>query len=254
MNGVSEVFSTILLTSIFLALVFILLPFSYYTIMGSVAKTEYEYVKHGFYSIAAYFPMIATGGEYSIDFPSQYTSRGYIEIGRIDIYLNSSSQPTLSFSCTALTQGANVGGAPRGLLYGVDTHIVNDSRMIPRIYEYRDGNGLMIITLDTCRLLLDVNTIPTGNYSGYYYILTYYNLTINFRGSGSLRIEPVRTYTAYSNIGGNLWNITIVVSDYILGKSSSYNVIDLVKTGFGKEYAGIPFSLTIVVEELVVEV
>jgi hypothetical protein len=254
MNGVSEVFSTILLASIFLALVFILLPFSYYTVMGGVAKTEYEYVKHGFYSIATNFPVITTGGSYSIDFPSQYTSRGYINAGRIDIYLNSSSQPVLSFPCMALTQGASVGGAPRGLLYGVDTYIVNDSRIIPRIYEYRDSSGLMIVTLDTCRLLLDVNTIPTGNYSGYYYILTYYNLTISFRGTGSLRIEPTGVYTKYSNIGGNLWNITIVVSDYILGKSFSYSVIDLVKTGFGKEYAGIPFSLTVVVEELAVEV
>ncbi|ADV64602.1 hypothetical protein [Desulfurococcus mucosus] len=257
MKGVSETFSTLILVGVFTALALALIPYSYFATMSSLQKTEYEYVKHVFKSMAAYFPNIVLAGEYAASIPAQHTSIGYTQAGRIEVYLNSSSTPVVVLNCAALTLGAGIPGAPVGLVYGVGEYLVGDVRFVPRVYEYRsESSGLMTTSFDVCRMLLSVDVVLKGDLQGYYYVLQLYNLTVHLAGGNghSLRITPTGLRHVYSNIAANLWNITIVVYDYIVGVRRSYGVADLVKAGFGEAYAGVPFSVDIVVEDVVVEV
>jgi len=256
MKGVSETFSTILLASVFIAMIAILIPYSYTTLTLSTQRTEYEYVKQVFQGFASQFPLIATGGVYEATLPGYYTSRGYSLAGRIEVYLNSSSTPNITLTCTAVTSGVNIPGEPRGVIFGSADYIVNDTRLIPRILERRVENGLVIF-LDTCRLLVSADTVPSGSYTGYYYTLLFYNLSIT--GASNSRNHILVTPTGspriiYSDVSGRLWNMTIVVHDYLTGTTRQYSLIDVIYTAFGGYYAGTPFSIKMLITDLTMEV
>jgi len=256
MKGASETFSTILLTSVFIAMIAILIPYSYTTLTLNTQRTEYEYVKQVFQGVASQFPLIAIGGVYEATLPGYYTSRGYSLAGRIEVYLNSSSTPNITLTCTAVTSGVNIPGEPRGVIFGSADYIVNDTRLIPRILERRAENGL-VISLDTCRLLVSADTVPSGNYTGYYYTLLFYNLSIT--GTSNSRNHVLVTPTGspriiYSDVSGKLWNMTIVVHDYLTGTTRQYSLIDVIYTAFGGYYAGTPFSIKVLVTDLTMEV
>jgi len=259
MKGVSETFSTILLTSVFIAMIAVLIPYSYTTLTLNTQKIEYEYVKQVFQGIASQFPLIATGGVYEATLPGYYTSRGYSPVGKIEVFLNSSSTPVTTLTCTAVTSGVNIPGEPRGVIFGTADYITNDTRLIPRILERRVENGL-VISLDTCRLLVSADTVPNGNYTGYYYTLLFYNLSVTRTGNSRNHVLVTPTGSpriVYPDVSGglwNLWNITIVVHDYLTGSTRQYGLIDIVYTVFGGYYAGAPFSIKILVTDLTVEV
>lgn len=256
MRSISEVYPTIIVVSALLALTLTVLPLGYAMLTASMQRSEYEYVKQVFKSIASSFPNIIAVGEYSAVIPSHYTSLGYGRAGVIEVYLNGSSTPALIFNCTALTLGASVSN-PEGLVYGSGYYLVNDSRFIPRVYEYRDrSSSLMITELDACRLLVDASVVLTGNLTGYYYILTYYNITVaGFKGTGgSIRVTPTSIRHVYTNINASLWDLKITFIDEVLKSRVTYGVVNLTEVGLVGRCTGVPFSLDIIVVDLLVEV
>lgn len=58
----------------------------------------------------------------------------------------------------------------------------------------------------------------------------------------------------YTNINASLWDLKITFIDEVLKSRVTYGVVNLTEVGLGGRCTGVPFSLDIIVVDLLVEV
>ncbi len=219
MKSVSETFSTVLITSVLLALLGVLSFYTFVSMAGFNTTTEYMYYRQAFLSIGNSLVIPIMGGSYEISIPMHQQSIGYGRVGSISIFFNNSQVPAHYFECTGLISGIRGFSRPNATIYGGNEHVVNDLRLVPRVLESY-GQGEARLYLDTCRLLVDSEV--TGGLTGviFFYRISYYNLTIKLeyrdRPRGVVRVSMMGSPLTFS---GYALNMSISFTDTILGRT-----------------------------------
>jgi len=251
---ISEVTSTIIVMSIITGLILALIPYIYGLTIAQNNAVEYTYLRQVFLEIANALPLVTNGAEYTVLVPSNYATLGYMNIGSIILFTNSSTTPDLMINCTALSSTGALSITGKNQVYGVEDAVVNDTRLIPAVYEKRT-NGSSYLLLDTCRVYLDIEVTEDKGGRMYYYRFIFYNLTVSLSGNESHMVK-VRLLGSPVIIqrGDLLYNLTIQVNDYTSGSTRIYGPLNLTSIILGTPLAGIPCKLDIYISNVIMEV
>lgn len=219
MKSVSETFSTVLITSVLLALLGVLSFYTFVSMAGFNTTTEYMYYRQAFLSIGNSLVIPMMGGSYEISIPMYQQSTGYGKVGSISIFFNNSQIPAHYFECTGLISGIRGFSRPNATIYGRNEHVVTDPRLIPRVLEtYSQGETRLY--LDTCRLLVDSEVTRGLTGVTFFYRISYYNLTVRLeykdRPRGVVRVSMTGSPLTFS---GYALNMSITFTDMALGKT-----------------------------------
>lgn len=219
MKVVSETFSTVLITSVLLALLAILSFYTFVSMAGFNTATEYMYYRQAFLSIGNSIVIPLMGGSYEISIPMHQQSIGYNKVGSISIFFNNSHTPKYYFECTGLISGVRGFSRPNATVYGGNDYIVNNLRLVPRVLETY-GQGETKLYLDTCRLLIDSEITRGLTGVTFFYRISYYNLSVKLeyrdRPRGVMKVSMSGSPTTFS---GYALNMSINFTDSIIGKT-----------------------------------
>ncbi|MEM1636007.1 MAG: hypothetical protein QXP68_07435 [Thermosphaera sp.] len=218
MKLVSETFSTVLITSVLLALLGVLSFYTFISMAGFNTTTEYLYYRQAFLSIGNSLVIPMMGGSYEISIPMHQQSIGYSKVGEIIFYFNNSATPSQILECIGLVSGVRGYSRSNSTIYGSNSYIVNDSRLIARVLEtYNSGESRLY--LDTCRLWVESEVTRSSSGILFFYRIFYYNLTVKMqygeRARGLIRVSMTGSPITYY---GYAQNMTIRFSDRIHGR------------------------------------
>ena len=249
MRAVSETFSTVLITSVLLALLGVLSFYTFVSMAGFNTTTEYAYYRQAFLSIGNSLMIPIMGGSYEISVPTHQQSIGYSRIGSISIFLNNTSIPEYYFECTGLISGVRGLSRPNATVYGGNEYIVNDLRLVPRVLETY-GQGETKLYLDTCRLLVDSEVARGLTGVTFFYRISYYNLSVKLeyrdRPRGIVKVSMSGSPAIFS---GYALNMSIIFTDSIIGRTLTATPRNL-----SSIQPGIPLVYIITVYNVEVEV
>lgn len=176
-------------------------------------KSEFEYIRQAFLTTAQNIPYLirplAGGGEYLVSLPSVRTGIGWMNYGYIRFYINDTN--AISFNCRSLYSKIDLAIITTNhTIYGVDTIVVNDTRLLPRLREYY-ANGSTYLELDTCRLAVFIDKVGELGRVVYYVRIIYVDLEpiirTNLLGGVNtlkLRIRGTPQIYRYDNVYGLL--------------------------------------------------
>ncbi|AFK51647.1 hypothetical protein TCELL_1224 [Thermogladius calderae 1633] len=245
MNGVSEVFATVIMTGVLLALLSIVLGYSYLTGFGNVYRAEYIYYRQVLLNMATNMYYVLNGGDYVVTYPKSTMALGYRQSGYVRVYVNSSTSPVLELPCYSVTAASySTYTQSSRYLYGNGSLVVDDPRLLPSVREFYE-NGSARIELDTCRLYASVQA--TFDRLGSFYYFNVVVVVLNpvlapGRGFAEVYASSSSTYW-YSNV----YNLTVVVKSPALSSPATLGPRDIYS-----QYTGGPVTVSLTVVNVTV--
>ncbi len=224
MKAISDTITTLIIAG---TIIMVSLTVFYYSIANlqyATLSAEYGYIRSVFLGIADSIPDIIEGGTYGARLPSRLVGVGYLNLSdtMLNLMVINDTNTIFNYTDTPMALHASTYASlvvRERRVYGVDSLIVNETLLIPRIREYY-LEGATHLVLDTARFYVKIYSYETNGEIVYIVNVIYVKLSVKITSSKPVQITV--------SLGRDLVNERLVDVDDVVFTRNVNGVVETV--------------------------